>query len=585
MNTARTQIIARGLRFSIIVGSVLVLINQSNRLINGAYDLDLLIRVVLTYLTPFAVSVFSSLLSSRASSATQLATQNALEASVRFPTMNPNPVLRVARSNGELRFCNQAAQPVCESLNLSEEKPLTQTHLDTFAQSAQTHTPLELECAGRTYELLIVSIKGYDFYNAYGTDVTAQRALTRFPAMNPNPVLRVNRSDGSLHFNNQAAQNVCKGLGLGAETPLTRSQLKSFKDAADTETPVEVEHLGRTFELGIIDVEGFNFFNAYGTDVTAQRALTRFPAMNPNPVLRVFREDGAWLFNNDAALSVCHGLALTPTTPLTPEWLAAFRQSAHSGEPVIVDYQDRSYKLKIVDVEGFGFLNAYGRDVTAERMVTRLNQENLRLLSNILPAPIITRLQKGEELIVDKIPEMSVLFADLVGFTKMSTELTPQALLTILNEIFSTFDNLAERYGLEKIKTIGDAYMVVGGLSGAKDHLSRIVKLGFEMNRGIEAYNQIHVDGPLSLRIGVHVGEGVAGVIGIKKFIYDVWGDTVNTASRMESTGIPGRIQVTQNVVAKVGEAFRFSSRGKIQVKGKGLMETFLLDPDETSHN
>ena len=172
---------------------------------------------------------------------------------------------------------------------------------------------------------------------------------------------------------------------------------------------------------------------------------------------------------------------------------------------------------------------------------------------------------------------MSVLFADLAGFTQLSAKLPPKELLTILNDIFSVFDGLAERHQLEKIKTIGDAYMVVGGVDNNPMHTHQIMALALDMQAAVERYNQDPTHQTLTIRIGVHVGEAVAGVIGIKKFIYDVWGDTVNVASRMESTGIPRRIQVTEEVVRALGDTYQFEARGPIEVKGKGLMNTFLV--------
>ncbi len=208
----------------------------------------------------------------------------------------------------------------------------------------------------------------------------------------------------------------------------------------------------------------------------------------------------------------------------------------------------------------------------------RVQQEQSeRLLLNILPEEIANRLKRGDSTIADTFADVTVLFADIVGFTQLSARVSPTELVALLNEIFSTFDNLAERHGLEKIKTIGDAYMVVGGLPIARpDHAEAIAEMALDMQEAIIDFSKTQ-NQHLSIRIGINTGPVVAGVIGIKKFIYDLWGDTVNTASRMESHGLPGSIHVTATTYQQLEEKYIFESRGAIEVKGKGKMTTYLL--------
>jgi class 3 adenylate cyclase len=204
-------------------------------------------------------------------------------------------------------------------------------------------------------------------------------------------------------------------------------------------------------------------------------------------------------------------------------------------------------------------------------------QTSERLLLNVLPGPIADRLKTGESLIVDRFDAVSVLFADIVGFTAVASRTSPEELVTMLNELFSTFDRLAEKHGLEKIKTIGDAYMVVAGIpQPVADHALAITHMGLDMLAGIADYSK-RTGMNLTIRVGIHTGSVVAGVIGTKKFIYDLWGDTVNTASRMESTGVPGRIQVSEATYQVLKDLFEFEERGPIEVKGKGQMSVYLL--------
>ncbi|MGE5658953.1 MAG: adenylate/guanylate cyclase domain-containing protein [Actinomycetota bacterium] len=200
-----------------------------------------------------------------------------------------------------------------------------------------------------------------------------------------------------------------------------------------------------------------------------------------------------------------------------------------------------------------------------------------RLLLSILPEPIAEKLKEGHSNIADGFAEVTILFADIVGFTNLSQQISPEELVKFLNEIFSAFDSLTELHGLEKIKTIGDAYMVVGGLPiPREDHAETVAEMALDMQKEIAKFNQHH-QVAINIRIGINTGPAIAGVIGTKKFIYDLWGDAVNTASRMESHGIPGMIQVTESTYDRLKNHYQFEQRGTINVKGKGEMTTYLL--------
>jgi class 3 adenylate cyclase len=209
-------------------------------------------------------------------------------------------------------------------------------------------------------------------------------------------------------------------------------------------------------------------------------------------------------------------------------------------------------------------------ELTAER------ERSEALLRNVLPEAIVERLKSGESAIADRFDAVTVLFADIEGFTERSAAMPPDRVVALLDRVFSAFDAIADGEGLEKIKTIGDAYMVVGGAPEPRpDHAAAVARVALAMRRAI---GEMSADeGGLRLRIGVDTGPAVAGVIGQRKFSYDLWGDTVNTASRMESHGVPGEIQVSARCAAVLGDGFELRPRGTIEVKGKGPMETFLL--------
>ena len=256
----------------------------------------------------------------------------------------------------------------------------------------------------------------------------------------------------------------------------------------------------------------------------------------------------------------------------------------HSHAPIIAAKAGSLEILHAFNVVGtllaVLFVIAYF-DLVTRRAESELEAERARsekLLLNVLPAPIAKRLKGGEITIADHFGGVSVLFADIVGFTPLSQRLSTTELVNLLNTVFSMFDRLAAENGLEKIKTIGDAYMVVSGVPEPRsDHAAVLGRMALAMRDALAALPEAQ-RGDLKIRIGLHSGPVVAGIIGEQKFAYDLWGDTVNTASRMESHGEPGKVHVSREFRAAAGEVFAYAERGPIVVKGKGEMCTFFVE-------
>ena len=238
----------------------------------------------------------------------------------------------------------------------------------------------------------------------------------------------------------------------------------------------------------------------------------------------------------------------------------------------------------VADAALFGAVLLLGEAVRTRRALRREHhlllaeqEKSERLLLNVLPASIAARLKDTDAVIADAFADVTVLFADIVDFTRHSQQIAPEQVVQVLNGLFSVFDQLARQRGLEKIKTIGDAYMVVGGLPDPRpDHAVAVADMALAMRE--EVAGRFDPSGrPLAVRIGIDTGPVVAGVIGTSKFSYDLWGDTVNTASRMESHGVAGCIQVTARTYERLKHEYRFERRGPIHVKGKEEMVTYFL--------
>jgi class 3 adenylate cyclase len=498
----------------------------------------------------------------------------------RFPDQNPNPVLRMA-DDDELVYANPASAALREGLGLRVGQHLgPELAARIRAAAANPARPvIEVEAGRQTFALLPVALTDLGFINVYGTDITAAKLVARFPDLNPHPVFRVSL-EGVLLYANAASRQVTSAFGTSIGEALPDDFRTRILGAVDGSLPAsfEVQSSGRTYSLLPVLIPELGFVNVYGTDVTALKALDKFPDQNPNPVLRV-SQDGRLIYANPASEPIRESFGVRVGEPLPPDVFARIteRLDPSAGDTMEIASGERIFSVLVRSIYEFGFINLYGTEITAVRQIERANELNRRLLLNILPERIADRIQAGETVIAERFDDVTLLFADIVDFTPMSSRMGPQEVVDVLNAVFSAFDDLVDRHGLEKIKTIGDAYMVVGGLPGQpEDHVGRVAEMALGLAAEVDAL-EIARHHMIRFRIGINTGPVVAGVIGRQKFIYDVWGDTVNTASRMESLGLPGRIQVTQVVYERLRDRFHFEQRGSVDVKGKGRMETWFL--------
>jgi adenylate cyclase len=253
---------------------------------------------------------------------------------------------------------------------------------------------------------------------------------------------------------------------------------------------------------------------------------------------------------------------------------------ASSALPIPDDVKDTYFVINLSGVATILYIVMRYFQSQKERVLHALELEQARsekLLLNILPQTVAQRLKSDETRIADSHSDVTIMFADLVDFTKLSTNMPPAELVDLLNQVFSEFDRLAEKHGLEKIKTIGDAYMAIAGAPNARpDHAHVVADMALEMQAAL-ANMATQTGKNLKMRIGINSGPVVAGVIGSTKFSYDLWGDTVNLASRMEQSGIPNGIQVAQATYELLKDDYAFESRGNIPLKGKGETEAYIL--------
>ena len=498
----------------------------------------------------------------------------------KFPDQNPNPVLRIAQ-DGVLEYANPASELVCKAIGAETGEKVPVEMMQEFTRVAADggSETIEVEADDRVYSLLIIEVFEFNCINVYGTDITAVKVLNKFPDLNPNPVMRMS-PEGKLEYSNSAGSPVVQAMGMEVGDMFSSEMQERIRAlrSGDSSDPLEVSGAGRTYSLTPVHTREFDITNIYGDDITARIAMNKFPDQNPNPVLRV-TGDQVVEYANPASELTLRAIGVEVGEKLPDNFFEKIKAISDSGssESIEVSTDGRTFSLLVVGVFEFGFINLYGTEITASLELEKAHRENELLLLNILPAAIADRLKQGEGLIADKFDDMSVLFADVVGFTQMSQNMSPSDLVEMLNTVFSLFDNIADKYNLEKIKTIGDAYMVAGGLgTDGAGHVRDMADMSIEMLELLAGYRKdTGID--IQIRIGMHTGPAVAGVVGLKKFIYDLWGDTVNMASRMESHGLPDRIQVLESTRVKLEDTHSLEERGIIDIKGIGPLTTYFL--------
>ena len=580
----RPQHLKRASLTCVVVGVILVVITQAANFASGEFPASMIWQVPLTFLVPFFVSLTTSTLADRSHKLRGpdpvAESDDRLRKLNEFPDQNPNPVLRIT-SDGVVEYANPASALVCEAIGAGAGEKVPAEFFERISKIANSGSSdtIEVEGGGCTFALLVIGVFEYSFINLYGTDVTALKVLRKFPDLNPSPVMRMS-SDGDLEYANTAGTGVARALGieLGEQFPRDiRDRIRSVQNGQAVE-PIQVSGEGRTYSLTPAHTAEFDITNIYGEDITARIAMNKFPDQNPNPVLRI-TSDGVVEYANPASALVCEAIGAGAGEKVPAEFFERISKIANSGssDTIEVTSEGRSFALLIIGVFEYSFINLYGTEITDALALGEAHRDNELLLLNILPSTIADRLKSGEGLIADRFDEITVLFADVVDFTSMASRMGAEDVVRLLNDIFTMFDELADEFNLEKIKTIGDAYMVVGGLSGhAETHAERVAEMGVNMLRVLKEHSE-RTGVEVNVRVGMHSGPVVAGVVGIKKFIYDVWGETVNTASRMESHGVPGRIQVVDSTRARLEDDYEFEERGIVDVKGIGKIQTHLL--------
>lgn len=343
---------------------------------------------------------------------------------------------------------------------------------------------------------------------------------------------------------------------------MTEDQMKPGAILIVDDTPTNLEIL-----VDFFSEQGFDVFVA----MDGQSALEQIPHARPDLILLDVMMPGIDGFETCRRLKANEETADIPVIFMTA--LTETVDKVRGFSAGAVDYVTKPIQHE----EVLARVTTHIRLRRLQQHLEEKEREADRLLLNVLPRSIVDQLKREGYVAAESFSDVSVMFADIVGFTELSAQQEPKKLIEVLNALFSSFDRLVDASKLEKIKTIGDCYMVVGGApTHRSDHARAVAELALGIKEEVLEYNEKHQTS-IAVRIGINSGPVVAGVIGTKKFSYDLWGDTVNVASHIESYGLPNEIQVTERTYEQLRHIYTFEDRGEIEIKGKGKVKAFLL--------
>ncbi|MEE2960913.1 MAG: adenylate/guanylate cyclase domain-containing protein [Myxococcota bacterium] len=392
-------------------------------------------------------------------------------------------------------------------------------------------------------------------------------AMLKFPDQNPNPVLKVSES-GTLLYANAAADIIKGAWGIEIDSAMPTWLVEHAKTAADI--PVEGAVGNRTYAFHVVSVPEFGFINVYGTDITAMKAITKFPNQNPNPVLKI-DINGKLLYSNEAGGVICGGWGVI-VGEILPKSIVDFAREC-SGDTLEIDVAQKTFLLNIVPVPEFEFINIYGTDVTAardnERILGKLSKYfSPQVYSSIFSGDLEVRIQTRRK-------KLTVFFSDIKGFTELTERLEPEVLTELVTDYLTTMTEIAVRHGGTVDKYIGDAIMVFFGdpeSKGIKEDAVACVNMAMEMKSALpgirKAWQEKGVAHPLDIRIGIHTDICTVGNFGSNdRLDYTTIGNGVNLASRLESNARPNQIMISEDTYLLVREHVECEKLDRIKVK------------------
>ena len=494
----------------------------------------------------------------------------------KFPDQNPNPVLRFS-DKGVLQYYNSPSEPIINAWKININDKPNKKFLDKLKITlAENEHSFEINVDSKSFLLKAVYIKELGFINVYGTDITAKKAIDKFPDQNPNPVMRISE-EGILHYHNTASFDIVNShnLKIGEMISDNLIGLVSKTILTNSITQNELTAGNKTFLANFVPVPEFGFIIIYATDITAKKVINKFPDKNPNPVMR-FGKDGELKYFNDASKYIIKnwGIALNDTIPkeIIKNLTKPNANDVHNME---FEVGNKTYYLNLVRINEFDFFLLYGTDITdtkdKEMILTKLSKYfSPQVYNSIFTGELDVKIDTNRK-------NLTVFFSDIKGFTTITEKLEPEILTELITYYLTEMTNIAIEYGGTVDKYIGDAIMIFFGdpkTDGITKDAVSCVAMALKMKRKLKAIRKkwasFGLTESLDVRMGIHTDVCTVGNFGSQdRLDYTVLGNGVNLASRLESLANPNEILISENTFNIIKKDIDCTYVDEIIVKGK----------------
>lgn len=494
----------------------------------------------------------------------------------KFPDQNPNPVLRFS-DKGVLQYYNNPSEPIINAWKIKINDKPNKNFLDNLKKTvAEYEYSFEINVEQKTFLLKAVYIKELDSINVYGTDITAKKAIDKFPDQNPNPVMRISK-DGILDYYNTASSDIVRShnLKIGKMISDNLIELVGKTLLTGSITQNELTAGKKTYLANFVPVPEFDFIIIYAADITAKKVINKFPDKNPNPVMRIGK-NGELNYFNDASNYIIQNWGIRLKEAIPPKIIKNFtKQNANDAHNMEFEVGNKTYYFNLVKINEFDFFLLYGTDITD----TKDKEMILAKLSKYFSPQVYNSIFTGEldVNINTNRKSLTVFFSDIKGFTTITEKLEPEILTELITYYLTEMTNIAIEYGGTVDKYIGDAIMIFFGdpkTEGIKKDAVSCVAMALKMRRKLKAIRKrwasFGLTESLDVRMGIHTDVCTVGNFGSEdRLDYTVLGNGVNLASRLETLAKPNEILISENTYNIIKNNINCAYFDEIKVKGK----------------
>jgi len=496
----------------------------------------------------------------------------------KFPDQNPNPVLRFS-NKGVLQYYNNPSETIINAWNIKINDKPNKDFLDNLIKTVEDHeNSFEINVEEETFFLKAFYIEELDSINVYGTNITAEKALDKFPDQNPNPVMRVS-SNGILNYYNKASSDIVSSLNLKIGEMISDNLIELVGKTVLTKsiTQDELTAGNKNYMANFVPVPEFDFIIIYATDITAKKVINKFPDKNPNPVMRIGKDGKLNYFNNASNYIIKNwGIDLNEVIPIEIV-KNLIKQNSNDTHDMNMEFEvgDKTYYFNLVKIDEFDFFLLYCTDITdtkdKERILAKLSKYfSPQVYSSIFTGELDVNINTNRK-------NLTVFFSDIKGFTTITEKLEPEILTELITYYLTEMTNIAIEYGGTVDKYIGDAIMIFFGdpkTEGIKKDAVSCVSMALKMRKKLKAirkrWESFGVSETLDVRMGIHTDVCTVGNFGSQdRLDYTVLGNGVNLASRLESLANPNEILISENTYNVIRNDIRCTYIDEIKVKGK----------------